>query len=85
MTLTGLCQKNPNTIPAAAASSPCPGRTVVLRCQPGTASTASASSAEARHCLNTGSQSLAPPLEAYGGVLKGSPFLSSLQVGMLKH
>lgn len=25
------------------------------------------------------------PLEAYGGVIKGSPFLSSLQVGMLKH
>lgn len=45
----------------------------------------SVSSAEVGHCLN---QQLVPPAAPgglRGAVIKGSPFLSSLQVGMLKH
>lgn len=85
MTPTRLCQKNPNTVPAATASSPCPGRTVLLHCQPSTASAALASGAKAEHCLNTSGWFPPLPLEACRGVVKGSSFRNSLQVGMPKH
>lgn len=78
--------KYPNMIPAAAANSLCPGTAVTFHCQPNAIGTALVSGAKARlNCLNTGSQSPPLPSEACWGMIKGSPFLSSLQVGMPKH